>query len=63
MTSEIRADIEDELVATEREIASLRIARDRVSYKLEQNLRERVRLYRHLSALNRVDSNPERRSA
>jgi hypothetical protein len=50
----IRDDIELELVATEREIASLRIVRDRAAYKLERTLLERERLYRHLSALDKA---------
>lgn len=56
MVGEIRAEIEDELVAAEREIASLRMTRDRISYKLEQTLRERERLRRHLSAIEREDT-------
>jgi hypothetical protein len=63
MVGEIRADIEVELTAKEREIASLRIYRDRNAHQLEKALRERERLYRHLAAINREDSNSERRSA
>ena len=54
-----RAAIEDELVSTEQYIARLRICRDRTSYKLEQALRERERLYRHLAIVTREDSNSE----
>ena len=57
MTNELnRVELEDELVAAEREIASLRMTRDRISHKLEQTLRERERLSRHLSALAREDN-------
>jgi phage shock protein A len=59
MMGELRGEIEDELVAAEREIASLRIARDRTSQKLEKLLRERDRLYRHLSALDKADNDSE----
>jgi hypothetical protein len=48
-----RSEIEVELVAAEQEISSLRLIRERASYKLEQALRERERLYRRLSALER----------
>jgi hypothetical protein len=50
-----RVALEDELTATEVEISRLRIVRDRTSHKLEQTLRKRERLYRHLAALERED--------
>ena len=56
MMGEIRVELEDELVAAEREISCLRVIRDRISYKLEQTLRERERLRRHLSAIEREDT-------
>jgi hypothetical protein len=55
----VRTEIEVALVAAEQEISRLRLVRERTSYKLEQTLRERERLYRHLSALERED-NPDR---
>ena len=61
MSSELRAEIEDEIVSTEREIARLRVP-GRVTHRLEQALRERERLARHLAILDRED-NLERRSA
>jgi hypothetical protein len=59
MVGELRGEIEDELVATEREIARLRICRDRNAHQLEKVLRERERLYRHLSALDKADRDSE----
>jgi hypothetical protein len=56
MNSDLRGEIEDELVAAEQAIARLRIVRDRVSHQLERSLRERDRLYRHLAVLDREDN-------
>jgi len=60
---ENRNAIEDELLEAEQEISRLRLIREKTTYKLEQNLRERERLCRHLAILDREDSNPERRLA
>jgi len=53
---ELRAEIEDEIVSTEREIARLRICKERIAHQLEKVLRERERLYRHLAVLDRQDN-------
>jgi len=43
--------LEDELTQLETEVARLRLLRSRTTYKLEQTLRERDRVGRHLASL------------
>jgi hypothetical protein len=48
-------DLSAELLDLERQIAHLRIVRERATYKLERAVRERDRLARHLLYLAKED--------
>jgi hypothetical protein len=45
--------LEAEILALEREISRLRLIRERATYRLEQAVRERDRVARHLASLVR----------
>jgi hypothetical protein len=54
--SVLRAEIEDAVLNAEQEISRQRLIRERATYRLEQAIRERERLFRHLAAIEREDS-------
>jgi predicted nucleic acid-binding Zn-ribbon protein len=55
MQGTTRLELLSELDQLDAQIAELRIARSSATYDLEQNLRERERLQRHLASLVRHD--------
>ena len=53
--TETARDLEAEILDLEREIARLRLAREKATYRLEQAVREQERLARHLVYIQRED--------
>ncbi len=56
MQGTTRLELLSELDQLDAQIAELRIARSSATYDLEQNLRERERLRRHIASLVRDES-------
>ncbi len=56
MQGTTRLELLSELDQLDAQIAELRIARSSATYDLEQNLRERERLQRHIASLVRDES-------
>jgi hypothetical protein len=59
MTSELMVEIQDEIVSTERDLARLRLIRDRAAARIQDLLQEQQRLRNHLSALDKADREAE----
>jgi hypothetical protein len=57
---ETRTELVAELDERELEISRQRLIRERATYRLEQLLRERDRLTRHLASLDRAEGAPTR---